>query len=210
MQKPRVAAVIDRDIIDIQWPETDITASTAVRAAWSLVQSSCTGSNDVLFGTIALGRQLPVPGIEQVAGPTIATIPVRMFLDPSVRTVGEFLHDVQQQAIDSLPYEQIGLQEIRRVSQESEYACDFSTLLVIQPDSQSQLPSKLFEATSDDDAWLRNLSTYPLLIICGPRDQGVSIRLSFDSTIVGADRVQRIAEQFEHVLRLVCSEEKHR
>lgn len=208
VQKPRVAAVIDRDIINIQWPETDITASTAIRAAWSLVQSSCTGSNDVLFGTIALGRQLPVPGIEQIAGPTIATIPVRISLDPSVQTVGGFLHEVQQQAIDSLPYEQIGLQEIRRVSQESEYACDFSNLLVIQPDGETQLPTKLFEATSDDDAWLRNLSTYPLLIICGLQDQGVSIRFSFDSAIVGIDRVQRMAEQFEHVLRLVCSGEQ--
>lgn len=208
VQKPRVAAVIDRDIIDIQWPETDITASTAVRAAWALVQSSCTGSSDVLFGTIALGRQLPVHGIEQIAGPTIATTPVRIVLDRSVQTVGEFLHEVQQQAIDSLPYEQIGLQEIRRVSQESEYACDFSTLLVIQPEGQSHLPTKLFATTSEDDAWLRNLSTYPLLIIFGLQDQGVSIRLSLDSTVVGADRVQRIAEQFEHALRLVCSEKQ--
>ncbi|PNP38749.1 hypothetical protein TGAMA5MH_09314 [Trichoderma gamsii] len=208
VQKPRVAAVIDRDIFNIHWPETDITASTAVRAAWALVQGSCTGSNDILFGTIALGRQLAVPGIEQIAGPTIATTPVRIVLDPSVQTIEKFLQEVQQQAIDSLPYEQIGLQEIRRVSQESEYACDFSTLLVIQPEGQSQLPTKLFETTSDDDAWLRNLSTYPLLIICGLQDQGVSIRFSFDSTVVGADRVQRIAEQFEHVLRLVCSEDQ--
>ncbi|KAK1249601.1 hypothetical protein MKX08_009604 [Trichoderma sp. CBMAI-0020] len=208
VQRPRVAAVIDREIIYVQWPETDITASTAIRAAWALVQGSCTGSSDVLFGTIALGRQLPVPGIEQIAGPTIATIPVRIALDPSVQTVGEYLQEVQQQAINSLPYEQIGLQEIRRVSQESEYACDFSTLLVIQPEGQSQLPNKLFETTSDDGAWLRNLSTYPLLIICGLQDQGVNIRLSFDSTIVAADRVQRIAQQFEHVLRLICSEEQ--
>ncbi|KAM0454492.1 hypothetical protein ACHAPV_008363 [Trichoderma viride] len=208
VQKPRVAAVIDRDVINIQWPETNITASTAIRAAWALVQGSCTGSSDVLFGTIALGRQLPVPGIEQIAGPTIATIPVRIVLNSSVHAVGEYLHEVQQRAINSLPYEQIGLQKIRRVSQESEYACDFSTLLVIQPEGQSQLPTKLFETTSDDDAWLRNLSTYPLLIICGLQDQGVNVRLSFDSTVVGADRVQRIAEQFEHVLRLVCSEEQ--
>ncbi|UKZ63969.1 NRPS [Trichoderma atroviride] len=208
VQKPRVAAVIDREIINVQWPETDITASTAIRAAWALVQGSCTGSSDVLFGTIALGRQLPVPGIEQIAGPTIATTPVRIVLNPSVQTVGDYLHEVQQQAVNSLPYEQIGLQEIRRVSQESEYACDFSTLLVIQPEGQSQLSTKLFETTSDDDAWLRNLSTYPLLVICGLQDQGVNIRLSFDSTIVAADRVQRIAEQFEHVLQLVCSEEQ--
>lgn len=208
VRQSRVAAIIDREIVDIQWPATDITASTAIRAAWALVQGSCTGSNDVLFGTIALGRQLPVPGIEQIAGPTIATVPVRIVLNPTAQTVGEFLREVQQQAINSLSYEQIGLQEIRGVSQESEYACDFSTLLVIQPEGQSQLPTKLFEATADDDAWLKNLSTYPLLIICGLQDQGVDIRLSFDSTVVGADRVQRIAEQFEHVLRLVCAEEQ--
>ncbi|KAH8124082.1 non-ribosomal peptide synthetase [Trichoderma asperelloides] len=148
----RVAAVIDRKIMDVQWPETDITAPTAIRAAWALVQSSCIGSNDISF----------VP------------VPVRILLNPSVQTV------------DSLSYEQIGLQEIRRVSQESEHACDFATLL-------------LFQTIPDDEAWLKNLSTYPLLIICQLQDRGVNIRLSFDSTIVGTDRVQKIAEQFEHL-----------
>ncbi|KAL6909307.1 non-ribosomal peptide synthetase [Trichoderma evansii] len=208
VRQPRIAAVIDQEIIDIQWPDTNITAPTAIRAAWALVQGYCSGSNDILFGTIALGRQLPVLGIEQIAGPTIATVPVRIALNPSVQTVGEFLRQVQQQAIDYLSYEQMGLQEIRRVSQESQYACDFSTLLVIQPEGQSQLQTKLFETIHDNEAWLNNLSTYPLLIICELHDQGVKIRLSFDSTVVGADRVQRIAEQFEHVLRLVCAEEQ--
>ncbi|KAM0258024.1 hypothetical protein ACHAQJ_004067 [Trichoderma viride] len=206
VRQPRVNAILDHEIMNIQWPGTDITAPMAIRAAWALVQGSCTNSKDILFGTIALGRQLPVLGIEQIAGPTIATVPVRIVLDPNVQTVDEYLQQVQQQAIKSLSYEQIGLQEIRRFSQESETACDFSTLLVIQPAGQSRLPTELFESTVDDENWLKNLSTYPLLIICELQEQGVKIRLSFDSTLIAAGRVKRVAEQFEHVLRLVCSE----
>lgn len=207
IRKPRAAAVLNHVVTDLQWPENDITASTAVRAAWALVHKTYTSSDDVVFGTIALGRQIAVSGIEEIAGPTIATIPVRIMLNTNDQTVDELLQQVQMQAIASLSYEQIGLQEIRRVSQELERACDFQTLLVVQPAGQGQIPTTLFEPTIEDETWLNNLSTYPLLIICELTDHGVKIRFSFDSTHIGVNHVKRVARQLEHILRIICTEE---
>ncbi|KAK1914088.1 hypothetical protein P3342_007334 [Pyrenophora teres f. teres] len=56
---------------------SDITMSTLIRAAWALLASSYTSSDDVVFGATVTGRNAPVAGIEAMAGPTIATVPVR-------------------------------------------------------------------------------------------------------------------------------------
>ncbi|KAK2608932.1 hypothetical protein QQS21_002508 [Conoideocrella luteorostrata] len=49
------------------------------------------------------------------------------------KTVEELLLQIQAQVADMTAFEQTGLQQIRRISSEAERACDFQTLLFIQP-----------------------------------------------------------------------------
>ncbi|EFQ87144.1 hypothetical protein PTT_17432 [Pyrenophora teres f. teres 0-1] len=51
----------------------DTTTSILIRAAWAIVASRYTSSDDVVFGTTVTGRNAPVVGIETITGPTIAT-----------------------------------------------------------------------------------------------------------------------------------------
>src|SRR5438045_4666314 len=82
-----------------------ITTSTILRAAWALVIARYSDLNDVVFGTTVSGRNAPVPGVEKMLGPTIATLPVRVRLD-SYQTVLQFLEDIQKQSNSMIPYEQ--------------------------------------------------------------------------------------------------------
>ncbi|KAE8852448.1 hypothetical protein PTNB29_10457 [Pyrenophora teres f. teres] len=93
--------------------------STLIRAAWALLASSYTSSDDVVFGATVTGRNAPVAGIEAMAGPTIATVPVRVRVQHSHK-VSEFLHSVQQQATEMIPYEQTGLHETAKVQDQME------------------------------------------------------------------------------------------
>jgi non-ribosomal peptide synthetase component F len=52
-----------------------------VRAAWAVLQGRYTSAAEVVFGAVVTGRQAPVWGVEQMVGPTIATVPVRVVLD---------------------------------------------------------------------------------------------------------------------------------
>ncbi|KAE8822468.1 hypothetical protein HRS9122_10515, partial [Pyrenophora teres f. teres] len=60
------------------------------------------------------GRNAPVTNIETMAGPTIATVPLRVRVRGD-QTVSDFLKFLQQQATDMITYEQTGLQHIAKM-----------------------------------------------------------------------------------------------
>jgi amino acid adenylation domain-containing protein len=201
---------ITHQIQDLQWPQTDITASSAVRTAWSILAMFYTGSNDVVFGVALSGRQADVPGINQMVGPTLATVPVRVELYPE-QTIEQLLLQVQAQAVDITAVEQIGLQHIRRVSDSAERVCEFQTLLVIHPiGANSTETSNLFtkiNGNENDNAFIA-FSSYAISIQATLGNDGVGIRIEFDSSIVDSQQAKRMVIQLEHIIRLVCDPEK--
>jgi amino acid adenylation domain-containing protein len=78
----------------VHWHGRAFTASTIVRAAWSILTSRYCCSEDVLFGSVVSGRQAPVPGIERLIAPTIATVPVRVKIQKD-QNLATLLQDIQ-------------------------------------------------------------------------------------------------------------------
>ena len=199
-----------RVISTLQWPHNGITNSTMIRAAWSILQSAYTKTNDVSFGSIVTGRQADVVGIERVAGPTISTVPVRVNFESNTTTLLELQQHIQQSSTDTIAHEQVGLQFIRKISPEAAKACDFQTLLVVQPNQDTNHESNpVFElrAEGGGTAWLDSFSTYGLMLVCDLREDGVDVNISFDSSMIGESQVHRLAGQFEHLLRSICSDD---
>lgn len=106
------------------------TLATIIRAAWAMILARYGETDDVCFGTSVSGRQAAIPGITEMPGPVVATLPIRIQIDPD-QQVSDFLRQVQSQATDMIPYEQYGLQNISKLGPEFQNACDFSSLLVV-------------------------------------------------------------------------------
>ena len=111
------------------------TKATIIRGAWALVASQYTGSDDVVFGETLTGRDIALPGAESIVGPMIATIPMRVRVRRNM-SVELYLQAVQQGVLSRIPYQHMGMQNIRKVSQDAQYACEAGTGLVIQPESE--------------------------------------------------------------------------
>jgi aryl carrier-like protein len=124
-------SLLDREINGLNW-DGDYTAATKIRLAWAILLSAATNSLDVVFGATVSGRQAPVAGIESISGPTFATVPLRILLDHTA-TVDSLLQQVQLQSVQMIPYEQVGLQHIQRMSDNCKLGCQFQSQLVIQP-----------------------------------------------------------------------------
>ncbi|TDZ15057.1 Nonribosomal peptide synthase atnA [Colletotrichum orbiculare MAFF 240422] len=110
---------------------TGLTMSTLLRAAWSLMIGHRSGSDDVLFGATVSGRNAPLKDIENIEGPTIATVPVRVLINRK-ESVLEFLRRLREHAAAMIPFEQTGIQRIKTFSDDTRRGCDFQNLLVIQ------------------------------------------------------------------------------
>ncbi|KAF4509386.1 hypothetical protein G6O67_003562 [Ophiocordyceps sinensis] len=191
----------------LEWGRGDVTAATVVRAAWAVVVAHSADSDEALFGLTVTGRQAAIPGIERMAGPAIATVPVRVALDWE-DSVGRLLGAVQRQAVEMIPHEQTGLQRIRRVSEAAAVACGFQSLLVIQPggdgaDAPSPTRPFLAEPRGDDHhaAQWQDFSTYAIVVECQLEADEVRARIGFDSAVVGPQQMDRIARAFDRVLR---------
>jgi amino acid adenylation domain-containing protein len=200
---PFAKSTYEHRVTDIEWPQTNITPATTIRTAWGILERCYTGSEDIVFGSTVSGRQVEVPGIGEMIAPTIATVPVRMFFGATA-TVAEAQRNVQEQSFNMSAFEQVGLHHLRHISEAAESACQFQTLLVVQPlqDSSRQLP--LFQ-TSIVKGFEGEAKTYALVLDCQLRSSGVDIRVNFDPEVLEGVQVTRMMAQFEHVLRQICN-----
>ena len=180
------------------------TISTQLRLAWALVMSHFTTSDLVTFGMIVNGRNAEVPGIEEMAGPTIATLPCRVSLDSS-KTVESLLSEIQQDSARVAPYEQFGLQNISALSESAAAECRFQNLLIIQTSSTSEGSSLLHPIDpseySDTSA---AFDTYPLTLQCEILQSTVRLQAIYDDHIIPNEMMTSVLHQFQHVFEQIA------
>ncbi|GAB1198118.1 Nonribosomal peptide synthetase 4 [Aspergillus pseudonomiae] len=174
------------------WP---FTLATLIRGAWALVASQYTGSDDVVFGETLTGRDISLPGVGSIVGPLIATVPIRVRV-PRTSSVESYLQTVQQSVVARTPYQHMGMQNIRKVSQDAQHACEAGTGLVIQPEPE-YVGSELGFELGDVVREALHFNPYPLMLGCGIRKGGFRICANFDSSLVEIPQMERILAQLE-------------
>lgn len=202
------------------------TPATVLRTAWALLTRSYTGTSDVVFGTTVTGRNAPVPGVEEMSGPTIATVPVRVSWkekgsdNDTATTLRELLSKVQTQAAEMMPFEQTGLQHIARASEDAQAACQFQTLFVVQPadddvdyedEGDGTKEGRLMRPLGDNSPVVGERvreTTQALLVECTfgqTADAPVDIHMSYDSHRVPPAQAVSLLARFQHILAQLVS-----
>ncbi|PNS13947.1 Nonribosomal peptide synthetase 2 [Sphaceloma murrayae] len=176
------------------------TAATIIRGAWALVASQYTDSDDVVFGETVTGRDVALPTVESIVGPLIATVPVRIKIDRST-TADCYLEGVQRGLTARTRYQHMGMQNIRKVSNDAQHACETGVGLVVQPDSDYDLASLGFEA-GDPALEALHFNPYALMLACRMGKTGMTVHAGFDEDLISAPHMERILAQLE----VACSQ----
>lgn len=147
-----------------------------------------------------------------MAGPTLATIPVRVGVGRE-RLVTELLAEVQADAATMLAYEQEGMQNIRRFNMEALATLDSQSLLVVQVDDANvSAPQNVdMEAAdaltfkADAPTGLDNgfLSCALVLKATVSRDS-LHLVATHDDKVLSEDQVQRFLRQMTHIVAQLC------
>lgn len=172
------------------------TTPTKLKLAWAILLSLYTDSPDIVFGITVTGRGAPVLDIEEMTGPTIATIPIQLRVDPD-HTVAEALRQVQDHSISTVPFEQAGLQNIARLGPDAAAACQFQSLMVIQP-QQERLPD-MFSAV-EELSQLDAFSSYAITLICKQASNSVNVEATFDPEVVDEIQLTRMLRQLQNIV----------
>ena len=202
--------IMKKEIAYFSSAEPSITKPTILRAAWAILLARYCDSNDVCFGTTVSGRQAPVVGIESTPGPMVATVPVRVRLSRD-EPIAQFLQKVQIQSLDMVPYEQFGLQNIAKLSPDAKDACNFSSLLVIQPmqyltstDGTSEAPLRS-ELEAGEDT-LQNYFSYPLVLQAHVFTHRVQMVLIYDTAVLSELQMVALSHHFDNVVQQLNTE----
>lgn len=102
---------IEADEIHSFCAKWEVTAASLVQTSWALVLRAFTGSMRPCFGTLTSGRDLPIPQVDEIFGPLINIIPCRINLGETGSVI-EALGEVQNEYLQSLPYQTHALEDI--------------------------------------------------------------------------------------------------
>ncbi|KAL6915120.1 hypothetical protein FSST1_012880 [Fusarium sambucinum] len=200
--------VLERNLSLDDEMSTKYTLSSVVRLAWAILLWHQTGSEDVVFGATVSGRNANVDGIDQISGPTLATLPIRIKL-PVGGSVQEGLAEIQDQFVGMISYEQTGLSRIRQYGKEASEACNFQNLLVVQPHEQ-KTESSVFRSSTGSASSLDNakaFASYPLVLTCRPGEGRVNFKVAFDSDLITSETGDSLIRQLSHVVRQIMTTE---
>ncbi|QKX55515.1 uncharacterized protein TRUGW13939_02608 [Talaromyces rugulosus] len=196
----QIMATYSHNTSIIHSKESPYTITTILLAAWAIVISIHSQSDDVLFGQTLSGRDTPVAGITGVGGPTIATIPRRIRVHTG-QLVESFLSTVQNQSAESLVHQHFGLQNISSAIGSRE-SCDFNSLLSIETVHEIT-PSQSFleEVHTTDDS---RYHTYPFVVqafLEAKTTSSYSLEFSavYDENRMDTWTVRNILSQVSHV-----------
>ncbi|KAK2612049.1 hypothetical protein QQS21_001898 [Conoideocrella luteorostrata] len=192
----------------IQLPASDnlptgILKSTLLRAAWALVSARHAESNDITFGAAQSGRDCAVRGIDEVIGPIVATVPIRIRIDKK-ESIISFLGRIQEQSVAMIAHQHAGVQTLRQLGKDVHGALEFTTLFEFGDDSQ---PKHDFITEVQRPELLDGFWSYPIVMECHLAGDGLTINIvaRHDPNVVPTHQMNWICKQFSHVVDQLCS-----
>ncbi|KAM0283778.1 hypothetical protein ACHAQH_002368 [Verticillium albo-atrum] len=205
--RPSAAAKLERQISGITWASSlGAAPNTLVQTAWGMVLSKYSGACDVVFGATLLGRQSPMDNIEQVAGPTIASVPIRILIDWQQQTAAQLLQSVQDHSAQMIRHAHLGIDNIRRLNFDTEMACQLRTFLVVQPEHRAAAQGSCFDFGTDGDD-IHVFNTYALMLECSISPDSFGLLASFDEEVVSRDQVDTMLSCLGRILDFLCTAE---
>ncbi|MFG2132154.1 amino acid adenylation domain-containing protein [Streptomyces sp. NPDC048751] len=177
--------------------EHGLTVNTLVQGAWGLVLSTLTGRDDVVFGATVSGRPPELPGVEDMIGLFINTLPVRMDIDHGLSLAGLFQR-LQQRQSRLMAHQYLGLADVQRLAGTGEL---FDTLVVFENyPVQAEPLRESAQELGVVDAEVRDAVHYPLALLAAQRGDRLTVDWSYRPDLLDQDRLRDIAERFLSVL----------
>ncbi|HEX6289429.1 MAG TPA: amino acid adenylation domain-containing protein [Herpetosiphonaceae bacterium] len=180
-----------------------LTLNTVMQAAWALLLSRYSGSADVVFGTVVAGRPADVPGVEQMVGMFINTLPRRVRLPPTM-TLRHWLATLQREQAELRRYEYSALPQVQAWSAIPPGTPLFESLFVFEnyPLVGLHAASQALRAVAPlqvEQLPVVQQAHYPLSLLVIPAAQ-LTLQCSFDQNRVTPAVAQRLLGHLQVVL----------
>ncbi|KAF2157224.1 acetyl-CoA synthetase-like protein [Myriangium duriaei CBS 260.36] len=173
-----------------------ITTAMLFRFAWALVLSVYTKSATVNFGFLTHGRDVPVEGIENIAGPTINMTVCHSQIDNTRNITLDAIKQCQEQYLQGLAHQRISLAEIQHALDLSPRTL-FNTVMTYRQEESKKTPrtpSLVIEGLYSDDP-----AEFDITIALSAGSDSVDVDMIYKQSTLSHDVAQRVLDTFIHV-----------
>ena len=186
---------------------TRVTLNTIVQGAYALLLSRYSGEEEVLFGAVVSGRPATLPGVEEMVGFFMNTLPMRIQVKPE-ETVGVWLKRLQQQQVEQLQYEYSSLVQVQGWSDVPRGQPLFESVYVFEnfPEGQS-----LQDETTKLEICVERVveqTNYPLMLMVVPESQ-LHLHISYYKQRFDAATIQRMLLHLQTILEAMATSALH-
>ncbi|MCW8376726.1 non-ribosomal peptide synthetase [Streptomyces justiciae] len=185
------------DDIDTAARSAGVPLSVAVHSAWAVTLGGILHGTDVVFGSTVSGRDMDVPGIENMVGLFINTIPVRASWTPTT-TSRDLLASVREHQSAVLPHQHVSL---ARIGREAGAGSLFDTLVVFDVATDVEALRGPADELIVTDIVNEGAPHYPLtLVVERTLDGRPRFNLIYDGELLQETGAQAILRTFETTL----------
>lgn len=166
--------------------ELGITQNTFIQGAWGYLLSRYNDVKDVVFGAVVSGRPASLPGVEDMVGLFINTIPVRVNYQ-DIETPAELLKTLNKEAIAGNQHHYINLSEIQSVSELK--AQLINHIMIFENYPVAELLKEDLERQNENQelsiiaADVFEQTNYDLNVVVVPLENGLSIQFKYNNNI---------------------------
>ncbi len=175
-----------------------LTLSTVVQAAWAMLLSRYSGTDDVLFGVTVSGRPPALPAVETMVGLFINTLPLRTQLRFDAPVI-DWLQSLQQQQLELQKYEYSSLLDIHRWSEIPPDEPLFQSLLVFENLPVTARHERDNSIAIRGDRSYGSATGYPITLLATPA-ANLHLQIVYDSARFDAETVQRMLAHLQTII----------
>lgn len=181
-----------------------VTLSNVLQLVWALVLRAYTGNENVCFGYLSSGRDVPLEGIQDAVGLFISMLVCRIDLSNDLQ-VGVALEQIQEDYTQSMAHQAFSLGDMQHELQLSGKSL-FNTAFTFQrrPDAQSEKDQQLkFDVVEAYDP-----SEYDFTVGVEAHTNDVAVHFNYWTDFVSDSQARHVSDTFGQVLRSIMRPEQ--
>ncbi|KAH4606648.1 hypothetical protein HBH82_108460 [Parastagonospora nodorum] len=205
MPMKSVELVIDnKKALDLKCRKFGISNSSVLRAAWALVLKAYLNSETVVFGFLASGRDLPVPGIEKIVGPMVNMLPVRLLVSGGSSMV-ELARAIQDDYLEHLSRQTVSLGRMQHAIGGSDGL--FNTIVNIQISPLAQRPTDAeVRDTTAELVKSHDTSEYGIAVTITDEQDRYIVSAEFATSLLSTQQAGHVIAAFAKAVEFMVQE----
>ncbi len=188
----------DSDRLNQFSKDNQITLNTLLQAAWAFLLHRYSGEDDIVFGATVSGRPPELPGVEEILGLFINTLPVRATFDDN-EIIGQWLQAFQMAQAETRQYEYTPLVEIHKWSDVPNTQPLFKSLLVFENYPAGEALEQKEATLQMTDVRSIERTNYPLTIVGSPGTQ-LAFDIAYETDKFDASDIHRMQQHLHMIL----------